>query len=81
MHIYGYEDTGQTLGVAAPVLLGEVTVNATAGELRAMAKFLWDSADEMDRMGDNFHHLHLSDRVSEFQASPHFVVAGAGTRA
>ncbi len=75
MHIHGYEDTGDTAGTVAPVLLAEVTLNASAEELRAIARFLDDCADQMDRMGERFHHLHLADRLTEFAASPHFVVA------
>jgi hypothetical protein len=75
MHIYGYEDTGQPFGTVVPALLAEVTLNATPNELRAMAEFLNVCADEMDRMGDSFDHIHLSDRIKQFEASPHFVVA------
>lgn len=31
-------------------------------------------ADEMERMGDTYSHVHLSDRMWEFEASPQFVV-------
>ncbi len=75
MHIYGYDDTGQPLGTVVPALLAEVTLNATPDELRAMADFLRGCADEMDRMGEKFDHVHLSDRLTHFEASPHFVVA------
>jgi hypothetical protein len=75
MHIYGYEDTGQPFGTVVPALLAEITLNATPAELRAMAGFLQGCADEMDRMGQKFDHVHLSDRLKEFESSPHFVVA------
>jgi hypothetical protein len=75
MHIYGYEVTGQPCGAAVPALLAEITLNATPAELRAMADFLQGCADEMDRMGEEFDHVHLSDRLKQFDASPHFVVA------
>jgi hypothetical protein len=75
MHIYGYEETGQTSGTVAPALLAEITLNATPDELRAMAEFLRGCADEMDRMGGSFDHVHLSDRHRQFETSPHFVVA------
>jgi hypothetical protein len=77
MHIYGYEDTGQPFGTVVPALLAEVTLNATPNELRAVAEFLKECADEMDQMGDKFDHIHLSDRLKQFEASPHFVVARA----
>jgi hypothetical protein len=41
-----------------------------------VAEFLRGYADEMDRMGESFDHVHLSDRQRQFEASPHFVVAG-----
>ncbi len=75
MQIYGYEDTGQPSGTVLPALLAEVTLNATPNELRAIAEFLRDCADEMERMEDKFDHVHLSDRLRQFEASPHFVVA------
>jgi hypothetical protein len=75
MHIYGYEDTGQPFGTVVPALLSEITLNATPDELRAMADFLQGCADEMDRMGEGFDHVHLSDRQRQFETSPHFVVA------
>ena len=73
MRIYGYED-GQPPSTAPSPPLAEVTLNATPTELRAMAKFLSDCADEMDRMGDRYDHVHLSDRLKKFETSPHFVV-------
>jgi len=75
MHIYGYEDKGQAFGPVVPAPMAEVTLNATPAELRAMADFLRGCADEMDRMGSVFDHVHLSDRMKQFSASPHFVVA------
>ena len=73
MRIYGYEE-GQPPGTVPSPPLAEVTLNATPTELRAMAKFLSDCADEMDRMGDRYDHVHLADRLKQFETSPHFVV-------
>jgi len=28
----------------------------------------------MDRMGDRYDHVHLADRLKQFETSPHFVV-------
>lgn len=39
-----------------------------------MTAFLAACADEMERMGDAYSHVHLSDRMRELEASPHFVV-------
>lgn len=77
MQIYGYENTDQPIDAIAPASLAEITLNATPGELRAIAEFLLHCADEMDRMGPAFDHIHLSDRKREFETSPHFVVARA----
>jgi len=71
--IYGHQDGRAPDEVPSPPL-AEVTLNATPAELRAMAKFLSDCADEMDRMGDHYDHVHLSDRLKQFRTSPHFVV-------
>lgn len=73
MHIYGYSKD-QPIETVVPELLAEITLNASPAELRAMSKFLRDCADEMDRMGSEYDHVHLSDRMREFEASPHFVV-------
>jgi hypothetical protein len=43
-------------------------------ELCRVTAFLAACADEMERMGDAYSHVHLSDRMREFEASPHFVV-------
>ena len=75
MHIYGYEDTGKPSGTVVPALIAEITLNASPDELRAMAEFLQGCADEMDRMGESFEHVHLSDRQRQFATTPHFVVA------
>ena len=74
MRIYGYEDTGQPVDTVIPSPLAEITLKATAAELRSLADFLRLCADEMDRIGAHFDHLHLSDRFKEFRTSPHFVV-------
>ncbi|MFI8616459.1 hypothetical protein ACIGHN_13240 [Acidovorax sp. NPDC077693] len=52
----------------------EITLCATPGELRRMSEFLVFCAAEMDRMGDDYGHIHLDDRMKEFDgSSPHFV--------
>lgn len=54
MRIYGFEDTGQPVDTVMPSPLAEVTVTATAAELRVLADFLRVCADEMDQMGAHF---------------------------
>ncbi len=39
-----------------------------------MAEFLQFCASEMDRMGDAYGHIHLSDHMKEFRTSSEFVV-------
>lgn len=73
MKLYGYEPA-DIIEDARPMALAEVTLNATSHELRRMSAFLAACADEMERMGDVYSHVHLSDRMPEFEASPHFVV-------
>lgn len=57
--------------------LAEIGVSASPAELRRMAAFLNDAADNMERMGDVYDHEHLSDRQPGFDDSPHFVVLKA----
>ena len=73
MKLYGYEPTDFIEDVRGAAL-AEVTLNASPEELRRMAAFLAACADEMERMGDTYSHVHLSDHMLEFEASPQFVV-------
>jgi hypothetical protein len=57
--------------------LCEVILSASDLELRAIAKFLTHCADEMERMGTSYDHIHLADFLKEFSESPHLVVARA----
>ena len=54
--------------------LEEITINATPAEVRAFAAFLAHVADEMERMGGDYGHLHLADVQDGFDASPHVTV-------
>ena len=74
MKLFGHSDFSGEDDTVRPAALAEITLNASPHELRAMAKFLSECADEMDRMGATFDHVHLSDRVKSFDGSPHFVV-------
>ena len=75
MKLYGYADEGLPEEEVVPAALAEITLCATPDELRKIAAFLESCAQEMERMGSSYDHLHLSDRLKEFEASPHFVVA------
>jgi len=72
MKLFGYSEPDTPIE-DVPELL-EVTVNATPSELRRLSEFLTFCAGEMDRMGKEFSHLHLSDRMKEFRHSAHLVV-------
>jgi hypothetical protein len=50
MKLHGYADTGLEPEYFVPDELAEVTLVATPNELRRMAAFLCQCADEMDRM-------------------------------
>lgn len=74
MQLSGYANSGIPVeeGVSAP--LAEVTLDATPAELRRMAEFLLFCASEMERLGAEYNHVHLADRMEEFEQSPHLTV-------
>ncbi len=72
--MFGYEDRGLAPEDVSPVALGEITVVASANELRRIAKFLLRAAEEMEADGSRWEHAHLADRDNSFAGSPHFVV-------
>jgi len=75
MKIFGYADDGLPNDEdVVPKTLAEITLCASPDELRRMAAFLKLCAKEMERTGPKFSHIHLSDRMKEFESSPHFVV-------
>jgi hypothetical protein len=75
MKLFGYAESDLHPEAIVPSALAEVTLCASPDELRLMAAFLNHCASEMDRMGETYDHVHLSDQNKRFQASPHFVVA------
>jgi hypothetical protein len=74
MQISGYANTGLPIEEVVPLKLAEITLGATPAELRRMAEFFSFCAGEMDRMGPSYDHLHLADRMREFEDSPHLAV-------
>lgn len=75
MKIYGYPTQNDDLEDVKPMQLAEMILSATPDELRRIGAFLVACAAEMERMGDAYDHVHLGDRMKEFDAaSPHFVV-------
>lgn len=77
MKVYGYSESARQAESVVPEALAELSLVATAGELRLLAGFLSECANEMERMGAAFDHVHLSDRIKAFRTSPQFIVAGA----
>lgn len=78
MRIYGYEDQGLEPEHIVPRQLAEITLCASPDELLRISEFLLACASEMKRMGNTYDHVHLGDRMKEFDgSSPHFVVARA----
>jgi hypothetical protein len=80
MKIHGYKDEGLPVEEIEPYELAEITLEATPAELREIAAFLYTAADNMDRMGPDYDHEHLSDEKPGFEQSPHFVVFSASRR-
>ena len=75
MKIFGYSNQQADRGHVVPYPLAEITLCATPSELRRIGEFLVSCAAEMERMGDGYDHVHLGDRMKEFDiSSPHFVV-------
>ena len=74
MKLHGYPDEGKPAEEVVSRELAEVTLEASANELRAIASFLVSVASEIDRLGTEFDHAHLSDALPQFESSPHFVV-------
>jgi hypothetical protein len=72
MKLHGYGYTDENL-----LDLAEITLVATPEELRKIASFLNTTADNMERMGEDYDHEHLSDKKKGFNDSPHFVVFNA----
>ena len=75
LKLYGYAETDKSPEEIVPETLAEVTLVARPDELRRVAKFLEFCANEMERMGEVYDHVHLSDRDRSFEGSPHLVVA------
>lgn len=77
MKLYGYPLSDPAVEAIQPVAMAEVTLCADPGELKAIARFLLDCAAEMERVGADYDHLHLSDHIAQFETAPQFVVAAA----
>jgi hypothetical protein len=80
LKLLGYEAQSSAAPPQALSLI-EVILEATPAELRAISHFLSFAADEMDRMGPTYDHLHLSDIHNSLESSPHLVVVRGGVAA
>ena len=76
MKVYGYSESARQAESVVPEALAEISLVMTAGELRLLAGFSLECANEMERMGAVFNHVHLSDRIKAFRTSPQFIVVG-----
>ena len=75
MKLYGYSESARQAESVVPEPLAELSLVATVGELRLLAGFLSECANEMERREVAFDHVHLSDRIKAFRSSPQFIVA------
>lgn len=77
MKIFGYDvDDGDER--EGPRTLRESTLLVTAAELRDIARFLLQCADEIDVHGERFGHEHLCDFLRPLQLDADLIVARAG---
>jgi hypothetical protein len=60
MKAYAYP-AGEPLNEYGLLELKEVSLSADSKTVRAIAQFLMVAADEMDRMGESYDHLHMQD--------------------
>jgi len=74
MRIFGYSEQQREEVPASPRELAEVTLVTTPDEARKIAAFFLRAADEMDRLGPDYSHIHLSDKQPGFDDSPHVTV-------
>ena len=74
MNLYAHVAAAATPEDEEPVALQEATIVARADELRAIAAFLLEAADEMQASGAAFEHAHLSDSQEGFEDAPALIV-------
>jgi hypothetical protein len=74
MKLYGYKFQEPPIEDIEIDELSDVTLAAKPDELRRIARFLEVAADEMERMGKDYSHEHLSDRDASFIDSPQLIV-------
>lgn len=74
MNIYGYAKNGEIDGQLLD--LSEVTLIADPSEMRSVARFILDCANEIDKDIDGkWAHAHIEDRITGWpEGSPSIVV-------
>jgi len=79
MKFWGYSNQDKQSGKDVPSAMAEITLMAHPDELRQIANFLRDTANEMERHGKHFGHEHLADRMCGFSDAPQLIVCPPDT--
>lgn len=66
MKAYAYP-VGEPLNEYGLLQLNDVSLSADSKTVRAIAQFLMAVADEMDRMGESYDHVHIQDASDAWQ--------------
>jgi len=74
MKLYGYTEEELEKDEPRPLHLTEITIGSNPDELRKIAKFLNDKADDIEELKDGFEHEHICDADSSFEGEPHIIV-------
>lgn len=69
MKLFAYP-TGAQLNEYGLVELKEVSLSADTDTIRAIAKFLSDAADEMEKLGGDYDHVHMHMHMHMQDRSP-----------
>lgn len=74
MRIFGYTEEQRDEVLPTSRELAEITIVSAPDEARKIAAFLLHAADEMERMGPDYSHIHLSDTQPGFDDSSDVIV-------
>jgi hypothetical protein len=74
MKLYGYTEEELDKDEPSPLNLTEVTIMSNPSELRKIAKFLIDKANDIEQAEKGFEHEHLCDVDPSFESEPHIIV-------
>lgn len=81
MRLFGYDIDPSDDERERPRTMREVTLLVTADELRTIAGFLCQCANDIDTHGARFGHAHLSDHVRPATLDGDLIVVGAAPAA